>query len=111
MAPASLQRSSTATARVVAGSMATKRSPANGRNKRTFTTPTASPAACKAATVSAAVSQPEPISTSTRSARGEPTYSTSPYWRPVSAAKRSIASCTSCGTDATNGFTVSRPWK
>ena len=47
MAPGSLVRSSTAIAFTVAGSAATKCSTENGRYRRTFSSPTFSPAAVK----------------------------------------------------------------
>ena len=59
-------------ARTVAGRAATSRSMAMGLNRRTFNTPTASPRAISPSTASQAVSQPEPISTTTRSAAGWP---------------------------------------
>ena len=54
-----------------------------GRYSRTFTSPTFSPFATSASTVSCAVSQPEPITMRTRSASGWPWYSNSRYLRPV----------------------------
>ncbi len=71
--PGSLVRSSTAMALTVGGSAATKRSTANGRYSRTFTTPTFSPRPARASTVSSAASAPEPMRTITRSASGAPT--------------------------------------
>ena len=71
-APGSLVRSSTAIALVVFGSAAKKWSGENGRNRWTCTTPTFSPCAVRKSTVSRAVSAPEPMTTSTRSASGAP---------------------------------------
>ena len=71
-APGSLQRSSTAIARVVAGSAASIAAGAKGRYSRTFSTPTFSPCAIRCSTVSCTVSAPEPMSTMTRSASGAP---------------------------------------
>ena len=70
VAPGSLVRSSTAIDRTVGGNARTKCSAGNGRYRRTFNSPTRSPAAVSASTVSSAVPDPEPISTTTRSASG-----------------------------------------
>ena len=59
-------------ARTVAGSAATRAEVSNGRYSRTVTTPTFSPASRSASTVSRTVSDPEPITTITRSASGAP---------------------------------------
>jgi hypothetical protein len=73
VAPGSLVRSRTAIDFTLAGSAATKLSIENGRYKRTLRSPTFSPAAVSASTVSWATSAPEPIMTMTRSASGAPT--------------------------------------
>ena len=70
--PISLVRSSTATALTVFGSAATNLSTSKGRNRRTCTKPTFSPAAFSAATASRAVPDTEPMATTTRSASGAP---------------------------------------
>ena len=56
--------------------------------------PTFSPWATRWSMVSCAVSQPEPISTMTRSASGWPWYSKRPYLRPTTLANSSMAACT-----------------
>ncbi len=71
-APGSFVRSSTAIARTVGGSAPANASAENGRKSRTFTTPTFSPPATSASTVSSTAPTPEPISTTTRSASGAP---------------------------------------
>ena len=95
--PGSLVRSSTASRRALAGIAASTAAAGKGRNSRTWTTPTFSSRAARWAAVSAAVWPPEPMITITRSACGSPEYSTRRYWRPVAAAKASIASMTAPG--------------
>ncbi len=59
-------------ARTVVGSAATKRATSKGRKRRTFSTPTFCPRPTSQSTVSWAVSAPEPMRTTTRSASGWP---------------------------------------
>ncbi len=86
--------------RTVFGSDPMNACTSNGRYRRTFTMPTFSPAATSLSTASRDAPTPEPISTITRSASGAPLYSNRLYLRPVSFAKRSMASVTTPGTAA-----------
>ena len=78
----------------VAGSALTKCSSENGRNRRTFSTPTFAPSALSHSTVSWAISAPVPMTTMTRSASGCPTYSNRWYERPMTSPKRAMAAST-----------------
>ncbi len=62
----------------VRGSAAISSALGKGRKRWIFTIPTRSPRARNTSTVSSTAPQPDPISTTTRSASGAPTYSTSP---------------------------------
>src|ERR1019366_8304317 len=75
----------------LAGRDSMKRCTSNGRYRRTFSTPTLAPSRFRYSTVSSAVSPPEPIMISTRSAFGSPTYWNGLYWRPGRGANWSIA--------------------
>ena len=70
--PGSLVRSSTAIRDAVAGSAVSSSAAGNGRNSRTWTTPTRSPAATGGPRSRPTVCAAEPITTITRSASGWP---------------------------------------
>ncbi len=72
-APGSLVRSNTAIDRTVSGRAARNASVGKGRNRRTISAPTFSPASIIASTASMAAPAPEPISTTTRVASAAPT--------------------------------------
>jgi hypothetical protein len=74
--PGSLVRSSTAIRRTVAGRASSSCRDGNGRNSLTCNTPTRSPRDTRVCTVSRAVSAPDPMRITTRSASGWPAYST-----------------------------------
>ena len=95
--PGSFVRSRTASVLTVFGRPARKCWIENGRYSRTLSSPTFSPCAVSASTASCAVSAPEPISSTTRSASGAPSYWNSSYFRPTTRSKRRIAFSTHAG--------------